>query len=184
MLSTVLILFELLQLSGALTIPWWQWFLTRFGKKMATYCGTLVRPVLWKVSELNKSCRRFISLTLVSAPAVGGAFHDPDRLRPEQPDRFLPGVGGSRCECGGSFPPALVSTSFMQIYCYNVAFLFTLSWAFFRMFVLSGRCSPTQWTTSKLKTPTSTVTKLSSTRSTCSSSSSPPGCPWVFPLSV
>lgn len=32
----------LLQLSGSLTIPWWQWFLTRFGKKTAVYVGTLV----------------------------------------------------------------------------------------------------------------------------------------------
>lgn len=33
---------HLLQLSGALTIPWWQWFLTRFGKKMAVYIGMTV----------------------------------------------------------------------------------------------------------------------------------------------
>lgn len=176
--STVLFLFQL-QLSGTVTIPWWQWFLTRFGKKMATYCGILVRSVLWTASELNKSC---ISLTLVSAPAVGGALHDPHRLRQEQPDHFLPGVGGSRCECGSIFPPAVVSTS-LTLICIICLFC-SLSWAFFWTFVFSGRCSPTQWTTSKLKTRTSTVTKLSSTRSTCSSSSSPPGCPWVFPLSV
>lgn len=30
------------QLSATLTIPFWQWFLTRFGKKTAVYVGTLV----------------------------------------------------------------------------------------------------------------------------------------------
>lgn len=33
-----------LQFSATLAIPFWQWFLTRFGKKTAAYCGTLVSP--------------------------------------------------------------------------------------------------------------------------------------------
>lgn len=41
---------------------------------------------------------------------VGSALYDPDRLYQEQPDYFLLGLRGSRCECGRSFPPALVST--------------------------------------------------------------------------
>lgn len=32
------------QLSATLAIPFWQWFLTRFGKKTAVYTGTLVSP--------------------------------------------------------------------------------------------------------------------------------------------
>lgn len=32
------------QLSATLAIPFWQWFLTRFGKKTAVYVGTLVSP--------------------------------------------------------------------------------------------------------------------------------------------
>ena len=32
------------QLSATLAIPFWQWFLTRFGKKSAVYFGTSVRP--------------------------------------------------------------------------------------------------------------------------------------------
>lgn len=42
---------------------------------------------------------------------VGSALHDPDRLCQKQPDRFLLGLSGSRCECSSSLPPALVSTS-------------------------------------------------------------------------
>lgn len=32
-----------LQLAAMLTIPFWQWFLTKFGKKTAVYIGTSVR---------------------------------------------------------------------------------------------------------------------------------------------
>lgn len=31
-----------LQLSGTLTVPFWQWFLSKFGKKMAVYVGITV----------------------------------------------------------------------------------------------------------------------------------------------
>lgn len=37
-------LFFPLQLSATLAIPFWQWFLSRFGKKTAVYAGSLVRP--------------------------------------------------------------------------------------------------------------------------------------------
>ena len=33
----------LLQLAATLAIPFWQWFLTKFGKKTAVYFGTSVR---------------------------------------------------------------------------------------------------------------------------------------------
>ena len=35
----------LLQLAATLAIPFWQWFLTKFGKKTAVYFGTSVRFV-------------------------------------------------------------------------------------------------------------------------------------------
>lgn len=38
-----------LQLSATLAIPFWQWFLTRFGKKTAVYVGTTVRPTVMSV---------------------------------------------------------------------------------------------------------------------------------------
>ena len=39
------------QLSATLAIPFWQWFLTRFGKKSAVYFGTSVRPAAERSSE-------------------------------------------------------------------------------------------------------------------------------------
>lgn len=61
-----------------------------------------------------KSCMSH--LRFVSAPAVGSTLHDPHRLRREQPGPLLPGGGGGRCERGSSLPPALVSTSFTQVF--------------------------------------------------------------------
>lgn len=46
---------------------------------------------------------------ILSLFIVGNTLHDPNHLCQEQPDHFLPGLHGCRCERGGSFPPALVS---------------------------------------------------------------------------
>uniref|UniRef100_A0A8C5AZV2 MFSD2 lysolipid transporter A, lysophospholipid b n=1 Tax=Gadus morhua TaxID=8049 RepID=A0A8C5AZV2_GADMO len=40
-----------IMLSATLAIPFWQWFLTRFGKKSAVYFGTSVRPAAERSSE-------------------------------------------------------------------------------------------------------------------------------------
>lgn len=41
-LNVTLLALLFLQLSGTVTIPFWQWFLTRFGKKTAVYVGLSV----------------------------------------------------------------------------------------------------------------------------------------------
>lgn len=98
----------LVQLSGTLTIPWWQWFLTRFGKKTAVYVGMLVSKKTILFSALIWRGCAFYGISLST---VGSTLHAPHRLHQEPPDHFLHGVRGCRRERGGSFPPALVSSS-------------------------------------------------------------------------
>lgn len=68
---------------------------------------------------------------------VGSALHDPDRLCQKQPDRFLPGLSGSRCECSSSLPPALVSTSLSTEV---VLGSFLRMWVFFCVVELLSGC--------------------------------------------
>lgn len=100
---------HLLQLSGTLTIPCWQWFLIRFGKKMAVYFGITVSCFV------NAAAAHCPVLLIVrqqepSFSPVGRTLHDSNRLRQEQPDNFLLGVCGCRCERGSGIPPAVVSS--------------------------------------------------------------------------
>lgn len=62
-LQHLIALSHLFQLSGALTIPWWQWFLTRFGKKMAVYFGITVSRKCLRSASIHRGGVVMESLT-------------------------------------------------------------------------------------------------------------------------
>ncbi|KAB5530876.1 hypothetical protein PHYPO_G00134420 [Pangasianodon hypophthalmus] len=76
-------------LSATLTIPFWQWFLTRFGKKTAVYVGTtIVIPFLIAVVLLKSN----LIVTYINAFAAGvsiaAAFLLPWSMLPDVVDDF------------------------------------------------------------------------------------------------
>uniref|UniRef100_A0A672I842 Major facilitator superfamily domain containing 2A n=1 Tax=Salarias fasciatus TaxID=181472 RepID=A0A672I842_SALFA len=78
-----------IMLSGALTIPFWQWFLTRFGKKMAVYVG-----ILWAVPFMilivSIQSHLFISymVSVAAGVSVAAAFLLPWSMLPDVVDDF------------------------------------------------------------------------------------------------
>ncbi|XP_042357371.1 sodium-dependent lysophosphatidylcholine symporter 1-B-like [Plectropomus leopardus] len=78
-----------IMLSGTLTIPWWQWFLTRFGKKKASYIG-----ITWAVPFMILSIcfgSNLIIAYVVSVAAgvsVAAAFLLPWSMLPDVVDDF------------------------------------------------------------------------------------------------
>lgn len=99
------------QLSATISVPWWQWFLTRFGKKTAINCSMIVSTKCWIV-EMHVFMFIFYLLLfiyfVVSFPTVGNTVHDHNCVRQEQPHCFLFGLSGGGRECGSSFLSALV----------------------------------------------------------------------------
>ncbi|KAM6912156.1 uncharacterized protein FYW49_010658 [Xenentodon cancila] len=78
-----------IMLSGTLAIPWWQWFLTRFGKKTAVYYG-----VLWAVPFMilflfaKSSVIISYVVSLAAGVSVASTFLLPWSMLPDVVDDF------------------------------------------------------------------------------------------------
>ncbi|XP_061597015.1 sodium-dependent lysophosphatidylcholine symporter 1-B [Cololabis saira] len=78
-----------IMLSATLSIPFWQWFLTRFGKKTAVYVGTLsVIPFLILVVCIDSSLVVSYIVSLAAGLGVAAAFLLPWSMLPDVVDDF------------------------------------------------------------------------------------------------
>uniref|UniRef100_A0A3P9K864 Major facilitator superfamily domain containing 2ab n=1 Tax=Oryzias latipes TaxID=8090 RepID=A0A3P9K864_ORYLA len=78
-----------IMLSATLTIPFWQWFLTRFGKKTAVYVGTLsVVPFLILVVCIKSNLIVTYVVSFFAGVAVAAAFLLPWSMLPDVVDDF------------------------------------------------------------------------------------------------
>ncbi|KAM3596624.1 uncharacterized protein V6R79_018257 [Siganus canaliculatus] len=78
-----------IMLSATLTIPFWQWFLTRFGKKTAVYIGTLaVVPFLVLVVCVKSNLIVTYIVSFASGVGVAAAFLLPWSMLPDVVDDF------------------------------------------------------------------------------------------------
>ncbi|XP_017310606.1 sodium-dependent lysophosphatidylcholine symporter 1-B [Ictalurus punctatus] len=76
-------------LSATLTIPFWQWFLTRFGKKTAVYVGTtIVIPFLITVVLLKSNLIVTYVIAIASGVSIAAAFLLPWSMLPDVVDDF------------------------------------------------------------------------------------------------
>ncbi|XP_060798821.1 sodium-dependent lysophosphatidylcholine symporter 1-B [Neoarius graeffei] len=76
-------------LSATLTIPFWQWFLTRFGKKTAVYVGTtIVIPFLITVVLLKRNLIVTYIIAFASGVSIAAAFLLPWSMLPDVVDDF------------------------------------------------------------------------------------------------
>ncbi|GAA6087840.1 sodium-dependent lysophosphatidylcholine symporter 1-B isoform X1 [Tachysurus ichikawai] len=76
-------------LSATLTIPFWQWFLTRFGKKTAVYVGTtIVIPFLITVVLLKSNLIVTYIIAFASGVSIAAAFLLPWSMLPDVVDDF------------------------------------------------------------------------------------------------
>uniref|UniRef100_A0AAR2LGT8 Major facilitator superfamily (MFS) profile domain-containing protein n=1 Tax=Pygocentrus nattereri TaxID=42514 RepID=A0AAR2LGT8_PYGNA len=77
--------------SATLTIPFWQWFLTRFGKKTAVYCGTTVSaviPFLILVVLLKSNLIVTYMISFAAGVSIAAAFLLPWSMLPDVVDDF------------------------------------------------------------------------------------------------
>ncbi|KAM3595513.1 uncharacterized protein V6R79_024578 [Siganus canaliculatus] len=78
-----------IMLSGTLTIPWWQWFLTRFGKKMAVYCGvTWAVPFMILIICIESNLIISYLVSVCAGVSVAAAFLLPWSMLPDVVDDF------------------------------------------------------------------------------------------------
>ncbi|KAM6968504.1 sodium-dependent lysophosphatidylcholine symporter 1-B-like [Tautogolabrus adspersus] len=78
-----------IMLSGALTIPWWQWFLTRFGKKMASYWGiTWAIPFMILIVSIKSNLIISYLVSVAAGVSVAAAFLLPWSMLPDVVDDF------------------------------------------------------------------------------------------------
>uniref|UniRef100_A0A1A8HCQ4 Major facilitator superfamily domain containing 2ab n=1 Tax=Nothobranchius korthausae TaxID=1143690 RepID=A0A1A8HCQ4_9TELE len=78
-----------IMLSATLAIPFWQWFLTRFGKKTAVYIGSLsVVPFLIMVVCIKSNLYVTYVVSFVSGIGVASAFLLPWSMLPDVLDDF------------------------------------------------------------------------------------------------
>ncbi|XP_056914263.1 sodium-dependent lysophosphatidylcholine symporter 1-B-like isoform X2 [Takifugu flavidus] len=87
-----------IMLSGTLTIPLWQWFLTRFGKKKAVYFGiTWAVPFMILIVSIKSKLIISYLVSLAAGVSVAAAFLLPWSMLPDVVDDFKvknPGVHG------------------------------------------------------------------------------------------
>ncbi|KFV98136.1 Major facilitator superfamily domain-containing protein 2A, partial [Eurypyga helias] len=77
------------QLSATLTIPLWQWFLTRFGKKTAVYVGiSSAIPFLIMVAVLDSNLIVTYVVAIAAGVSVAAAFLLPWSMLPDVIDDF------------------------------------------------------------------------------------------------
>ncbi|XP_072303744.1 sodium-dependent lysophosphatidylcholine symporter 1-B [Eucyclogobius newberryi] len=78
-----------IMLSATLTIPFWQWFLSRFGKKTAVYVGTLsVVPFLILVALVKSNLIITYVVSFAAGVSVAAAFLLPWSMLPDVVDDF------------------------------------------------------------------------------------------------
>uniref|UniRef100_A0A7N6FC11 Major facilitator superfamily domain containing 2A n=1 Tax=Anabas testudineus TaxID=64144 RepID=A0A7N6FC11_ANATE len=78
-----------IMLSATLAIPFWQWFLTRFGKKTAVYTGTLsVVPFMILVVCLKSNLFVTYIVSFAAGVGVAAAFLLPWSMLPDVVDDF------------------------------------------------------------------------------------------------
>ncbi|XP_076605042.1 sodium-dependent lysophosphatidylcholine symporter 1-B-like isoform X1 [Chaetodon auriga] len=78
-----------IMLSGTLTIPWWQWFLTRFGKKMAVYVGiTWAVPFMILIISIESNLIVSYLVSVAAGVSVAAAFLMPWSMLPDVVDDF------------------------------------------------------------------------------------------------
>ncbi|KAG7501147.1 hypothetical protein JOB18_040843 [Solea senegalensis] len=78
-----------IMLSATLAIPFWQWFLTRFGKKTAVYVGSLaVMPFLILVVCVKSNLIVTYIVSLAAGVGVASAFLLPWSMLPDVVDDF------------------------------------------------------------------------------------------------
>uniref|UniRef100_A0A674PII7 MFSD2 lysolipid transporter A, lysophospholipid a n=1 Tax=Takifugu rubripes TaxID=31033 RepID=A0A674PII7_TAKRU len=87
-----------IMLSGTLTIPLWQWFLTRFGKKKAVYFGmTWAVPFMILIVSIKSKLIISYLVSVAAGVSVAAAFLLPWSMLPDVVDDFKvknPGVHG------------------------------------------------------------------------------------------
>uniref|UniRef100_A0A8C4EFG4 Uncharacterized protein n=1 Tax=Dicentrarchus labrax TaxID=13489 RepID=A0A8C4EFG4_DICLA len=78
-----------IMLSGTLTIPWWQWFLTKFGKKMAVYFGmTWAIPFMILIVCIKSHLIISYLVSVAAGVSVAAAFLLPWSMLPDVVDDF------------------------------------------------------------------------------------------------
>ncbi|KAJ0054882.1 hypothetical protein NL108_006303, partial [Boleophthalmus pectinirostris] len=78
-----------IMLSATLTIPFWQWFLSRFGKKTAVYVGSLsVVPFLVLVALVKSNLIITYIVSFAAGVSVAAAFLLPWSMLPDVVDDF------------------------------------------------------------------------------------------------
>ncbi|GLD62555.1 sodium-dependent lysophosphatidylcholine symporter 1-B-like protein [Lates japonicus] len=76
-------------LSGTLTIPWWQWVLTRFGKKTASYFGiSWAIPFMILIVSIESNLIISYLVSVAAGVSVGAAFLLPWSMLPDVVDDF------------------------------------------------------------------------------------------------
>uniref|UniRef100_A0A3Q3W2P7 Major facilitator superfamily domain containing 2A n=1 Tax=Mola mola TaxID=94237 RepID=A0A3Q3W2P7_MOLML len=78
-----------IMLSATLTIPCWQWFLTRFGKKMAVYCGMIwAVPFMLLIISIKSNLIICYLFSMAAGMSVAVAFFLPWSMLPDVVDDF------------------------------------------------------------------------------------------------
>ncbi|KAF7662983.1 hypothetical protein LDENG_00222230 [Lucifuga dentata] len=78
-----------IMLSGTLTIPWWQWFLTRFGKKTAVYFGvSWAVPFMILIVLIKSNLIISYVVAVAAGVSVAAAFLMPWSMLPDVVDDF------------------------------------------------------------------------------------------------
>uniref|UniRef100_A0A1A8RED8 Major facilitator superfamily domain containing 2aa n=1 Tax=Nothobranchius rachovii TaxID=451742 RepID=A0A1A8RED8_9TELE len=78
-----------IMLSGTLTIPWWQWFLTQFGKKKATYYGvSWAVPFMILIVSIESNLILSYLVSVAAGVSVAAAFLMPWSMLPDVVDDF------------------------------------------------------------------------------------------------
>lgn len=78
-----------IMLSGTVSIPWWQWFLTRFGKKKAVYFGmTWAIPFMILIVTIKSNLIISYLVSVAAGVSVAAAFLLPWSMLPDVVDDF------------------------------------------------------------------------------------------------
>lgn len=78
-----------IMLSGTLTIPFWQWFLTRFGKKTAVYIGnSWALPFMILIVSLESNLVISYLVSIAAGVSVAASFLLPWSMLPDVVDNF------------------------------------------------------------------------------------------------
>ncbi|XP_053191343.1 sodium-dependent lysophosphatidylcholine symporter 1-B-like [Scomber japonicus] len=78
-----------IMVSGTLTIPWWQWFLTRYGKKTAVFVGTSwAVPFMILIISVESHLIISYLVSVAAGVSVAAAFLLPWSMLPDVVDDF------------------------------------------------------------------------------------------------